>query len=147
MKKLLPLILILFATPCFGESYLCIGEKHTGFDAENNFKQVNFNSRKWIVKRATTPNETFPNAEYTVNMHGGGGDAFALTLYCDKPEPAVSEFIKKLQDQQPQIYCKGLYSFVMSKKPLRFILTMSAGYVHDSYQEDVSLEIGQCSRI
>ena len=31
MKKLLTLALILFAAPCFGESYLCIGDKATGF--------------------------------------------------------------------------------------------------------------------
>jgi len=31
MEKLLTLALILFAAPCFGESYLCIGDKATGF--------------------------------------------------------------------------------------------------------------------
>jgi len=64
MKILLPLILILFAAPCFGESYLCVSEAGAGvtnfngskFEAnvydmsEHKFILTN-NSGKWLVKR------------------------------------------------------------------------------------------------
>jgi len=45
------LILILFTTPtlCFGESYLCIGDKLTGFSSKNEFSQANFKPQKWII--------------------------------------------------------------------------------------------------
>jgi len=73
MKKLLTLLLILFATPslCFAESYLCIGDKSVGFDNENNYQITKFVLGKYIIK-STEGDEIDEDLLrlYTLNLKG-----------------------------------------------------------------------------
>jgi len=71
MNKLLTLILILFAAPCFGESYLCIGDKSVGFDNENNYQITKFVLGKYIIK-STEGDEIDEDLLrlYTLNLKG-----------------------------------------------------------------------------
>ena len=64
MNKLLPLILILFAAPCFGESYLCIADDAVGFIKDQNYSSTKFKLAKWVVKKTD-------DNEYQVNIHNG----------------------------------------------------------------------------
>ena len=145
MKKLLTLALILFAAPCFGESYLCIGEKTVGFEAKDNYSINTFNSQKWIVRRPTGEYKDIFSSEtkWVVFKHG----VDTPSLYCE----TVDGHFNPLQEEPNSIFCKGIVSegsiFWMSKQNLRFSYSTMALYVAQKDVDDPYIEIGKCSKL
>jgi len=143
MKKLLPLILIIFATPCFGESYLCIGDMATGFTAEDDFIQTEFNSEKYIVKPDSGKDlfESNKTKIYSVHIHGGNF--------------IVSCLRENQVGKAPELLLCGsrAVGFILNKKTMRFAIHEygSALQSKETIKKDgassIFIEIGKCSKI
>jgi len=129
MKKLLPLILILFAAPslCFGESYLCTGDKTTGLDASKNFQQKKFEHYNWEIKEGSG------KYVYQVMLHGTND----VYLNCYKDE----------QRDENVIQCRGTNStLIFSKVSSRYVYNNIGSYIFESNTDDVITEIGTCAK-
>jgi len=146
MKKLLTLILILFAAPslCFGESYFCIGEGATGFVSNENYRQTKFETNKWIVKQYP---KTGPRQDIAYKLLLADVDAKDLTkdkwiLNCNKKD-----------QNKYYIDCGGReLSFHLNKETLRFIYLDAGNFLYsektrEAITADSIMEIGNCSRI
>jgi len=137
MKKLLPLILFLFSVPCFGETYLCIGEDATGFDSGNNFSRAKFIPNKWIVKPFTS--NTAPDVEWAVFQHGEDFPMFYCEPYTFNNKPIEDSLI----------YCQEEHlAFRLNKKTLKYVYSHLGHYFVDRIDsDDMILEYGKCSKI
>ncbi|GAG83174.1 unnamed protein product, partial [marine sediment metagenome] len=114
MKKILPLILILFVAPCFGESYLCVTEKATGFKASKNYEQVNFKADDKYIFRSPVETDKvfgvsitdFDDVKFVINKLG---ESHVLS-WCKEElwHKNKSEIINVLADHY---YCPSSYTF------------------------------------
>ena len=131
MKILLPLILILFAAPCFGESWLCIVEKSFAMDNKNNYSLTDVNLARWVVKRIN-------NENYQVSIHGKS-EVYFLTESCRR---LSLERIDKL------ILCNDIFQrFVFNLDTLRFEYTTGGDYIYEDTEHYPRLQFGKCSKI
>ena len=143
MKKLLPLILILFAAPCFGETYLCIAESAAGFDGDQNWKPKTFKTdSKYLIK--TIDEEilsSYPilgsqfnakDAKYWISEFG---DDFPIA-FC--PHSILTGY-----------KCGGLgLTLWFDSKALKFTVLNYGGWMNEHLEtDDTALEIGKCSKI
>jgi len=158
MKKLLPLILILFATPCFGESYLCVTEKVTGFKASENYEQVNFKADdKYIFRSPVETDKMFygmpitditdiDDVKFVINKLG---ESHVLS-YCEEEvwHKNKSEKSSSLADFYD---CSaGNPEFVFNTSTLRFLVFRAGGWTDEGEAHKTSniyVGIGKCSKI
>ena len=137
MKKLLTLILILFAAPCFGESYLCIGERATGFKVDDGLRYANFKPETWIIKSHEAAAVLYPD-ELFVYKHGKDFPSFACCATCNSSQLQCPGYA------EPLVYTDV---FWMSKKTLRYTASILCQYVTDGGNDDIYVEFGKCSKL
>ena len=119
----------LLTFPVLAESgYLCVGEKTVGFNVERKFNITKFTPHKWIIKKKD-------GNSWSVYKQGKSHPE----MYCDDTNADVFDKLK----------CDGLYgNLLMSKTTLRYVSSTYGQYIDDDRNtENISIEIGECSKI
>ena len=125
-------ILILFAAPCFGESYLCVGEEAIGLNAHDNYSVTRIETAQWVLKKLN-------NKKYTLTIQGDD------EIFIDDCTKTLLEKGDKL------ILCDDLiYEFILNLDTSRYFFMTGGFYIYEDIDEIVDyprLEIGKCTKI
>ena len=148
MKKLLPLILILFAAPCFGESYLCIADNATGFKANNEWEPAFFIPNIKFIFRPPNEHEIIQkkvdiNTKYVLTDFGNDILPIACKRYVYYKSNA-----RELRTYECKKGDNGIENFVINLNTLRFY-HLYTGHALGGNQngDDFAIHLGKCSKV
>jgi hypothetical protein len=147
---LLAAVMGIVSDQVFAASYLCIGEQVTGFAMNKNthvWAARSFQPKRYVIKvpdkSSKAPSGAFTSAMAVYEF--GNTDEYQQPMLC-----------KKDFSEAGNLFCSGLGdNFEFNRKSLRFLHSLTHGYVHtseDSFfgpEGDVTpfIEIGTCSII
>jgi hypothetical protein len=128
-------------------SYLCIGERATGFAYDKRTKRwspANFTAHRYIVKKPVI-------GPYSPS--GALNSAMAVYEFGQVDETTPLEFCEKDFNEIGCLFCSGWGdNFDFSRKTMKFIRSLAHGYIEPADQNIFEgatpfIEIGSCSAI
>ncbi len=141
MKKLLPLILILFAAPCFAESYLCIADGAAGFDAHQIWKPKTFRTdSKYLIK----PIDEEILSDWPIVAKNAKDDKYWIAEFGNDFPIAFCP-----HSNSNWYECRGLgQTLWFDSKALKFTALHPGGWMNENLKtDDTGLEIATCSKL